>query len=69
MLEMRKTALSFDEKDLMELERVITDGDANEAMKYLKKVVYDRIAHAQTGRLKSHLDGGGDPTQSFKSNS
>jgi len=68
MLEIRKTAVSFDEKDLMALERIITDNDANEGMKFLKQCVYDRIAHAQTGRLKSHLDGGGDPTQNFKSN-
>ncbi len=57
MLEMRKTAVSFDEKDLMELERIITDGDEKEALKFMKKSVYDRISHAQQGRLKSHLDG------------
>ena len=57
MLEIRKTAVSFDERDLMELERIITDSDANEAIKFLKKYVSDRIAHAQQDRLKSHLDG------------
>jgi len=56
MLEIRKTAVSFDERDLMELERIITDTDKKEALRFLKKCVYDRIAHAQQGRLKSHLD-------------
>ena len=57
MLEIRKTAVSFDEKDLMELERIVTDSDEKEALRFIKKSVYDRISHAQQGRLKSHLDG------------
>jgi hypothetical protein len=65
MLEIRKTAVSFDEKDMMELERIITDGDEKEALKFLKKSVYDRIVHAQQGRLKSHLDTGDNPVERF----
>ncbi len=57
MLEIRKTVISFDERDLMELERIVTDGDEKEALRFIKKSVYDRISHAQQGRLKSHLDG------------
>lgn len=56
MLEIRKTAVSFDERDLMELERIVTDSDEKEALRFIKKSVYDRISHAQQGRLKSHLD-------------
>jgi hypothetical protein len=56
MLEIRKTAVSFDERDLLELERIVTDGDEKEALRFLKKYIYDRIAQAQQGRLKSHLD-------------
>jgi len=56
MLEIRKTAVSFDERDLMDLERIITDADEKEAFLFLKKYIYDRIMHAQQGRLKSHLD-------------
>lgn len=56
MLEIRKTAVAFDEKDLMELERIMVDSDKDDAMRFLKKYVYDRILHAQQGRLKSHLD-------------
>jgi len=68
MLEIKKAAVSLEEKDLIELERIIVDNDEKEALKFLKKSVYDRIAHAQQGRLKSHLDTGGDSTQSFRSN-
>ena len=64
MLEIRKTAVSFDENDLMELERIITDSDKEEAFKFLKKSIYDRLAHAQQGRLKSHLDAA-NPVEGF----
>ncbi|HUV44048.1 MAG TPA: hypothetical protein VMW13_04360 [Dehalococcoidales bacterium] len=66
MLEIRKTAVSFDEKDLMELERIVIDGDEKDAFRFLKKRVYDTIAHAQQGRLKSHLDTAGDPVDGFR---
>jgi len=56
MLEIKKTAIAFDEKELLELERIITDEEEREALKFLKKVIYDRIVQAQQGRLKSHLD-------------
>ena len=64
MLEIRKTAVSLDEKDLMELERIITDGDEKEALRFIKKSVYDRILHNQQGRLKSHLDAA-NPVEGF----
>jgi hypothetical protein len=66
MLEIRRTAIAFDEKELLELERIITDLDAKEALKFLKKSVYERIAHAQQGKLKSHLDTGGNSVEKFK---
>ena len=65
MLEIRKTAVSFDERDLMELERIVNDGDEKEALCFLKKYIYDRIMHAQQGRLKSHLDTS-NPVEAFR---
>jgi hypothetical protein len=56
MLEMRKAAVSLDETDLMELQRIVIDGDEKEAFIFVKRAVYDRILHAQQGKLKSHLD-------------
>ena len=67
MLEMRKTAVSLDERDLMELERIITDTDEKEALKFLKKSVYDKITHSQQGKLKSHLDTTANPVEQFRS--
>jgi len=65
MLEIRKTAISFDEGDLMKLERIVTDNDEKEALRFIKKSIYDRIRHAQQGRLKSHLDTT-NPMEAFK---
>jgi len=64
MLEIRKMAISLDERDLLELERIVTDGDEKEALGFLKKSIYDRIAQAQQGRLKSHLDAA-NPVEGF----
>jgi len=36
MLEIKKSAVSFDENDLMELERIVTDGDEKEALRFVK---------------------------------
>ena len=66
MLEIRKTAIAFDEQELLELERIVTDRDTKEALGFLKKVVYDKIARSQQGRLKSHLDTTGDPAEKFR---
>ena len=68
MLEIRKTAVSLDEQDMMELERIVTDNDEKEALRFVKRSIYDRLLHSQQGGLKSHLDTGGDPTQNFSSN-
>lgn len=68
MLEIRKTAVSFNERDLMELERIVTDDDEEEALRFIKKSIYDRIIHAQQGRLKSHLDAA-NPVEGFMQHS
>jgi len=67
MLELRKTAVSLDERDLMALERIITDTDEKGAFLFLKKCIYDRILHSQQGKLKSHLDST-NPVEGFKRN-
>ena len=65
MLEIRKMAVSLDERDLLELERIITDCNEKEALRFLKKSIYDRITQAQQGKLKSHLDAA-NPVEAFK---
>lgn len=64
MLEIKKSAVSLDEKDLLELERIVTDNDEKEALRFVKKSIYERILHSQQGRLKSHLDAA-NPVEGF----
>jgi hypothetical protein len=66
MLEIRKTAIALEEEELLELEQIIVDRDEKEALIFLKKSVYDKVSRSQQGRLKSHLDTGGDPVERFK---
>lgn len=66
MLEIKKTAIAFDEKELMKLEEIITDQDEAEALRFLRRAVYKKIAKGQQNRLKSHLDARGDPVEGFK---
>ena len=66
MLEIRKTAITLDEEELLELERIVVDRDEKAALLFLKKSVHKKIAHSQSGRLKSHLDTGGDPVEIFR---
>jgi len=68
VLEIRKSAVSFSETEMMQLEGIMLDGDEKEALRFLKKNVYDRIAQAQTGRLKSHLDTSSDTVAEFHAN-
>ncbi len=66
MLELKKTGIALDEKELMKLEEIITDQDEAEALEFLKRAVYNKIAKGQQGRLRSHLDTRGDPVEGFK---
>jgi len=63
MLELKKTGIAFDEKELMELEEIIVDQDETEALEFLKRAGYNKIARGQQNRLKSHLDTQGDPVK------
>ena len=51
---------------LIRLEGIIIDEDAAEALKFLKRAVYNKIAKGQQDRLKSHLDTWGEPVEGFK---
>ncbi|MDH5365079.1 MAG: hypothetical protein OEW82_08015 [Dehalococcoidia bacterium] len=65
MLEIRKTAISLDEKELLELEIIITDADEKEALSFLRKAVYNKVSRSQHGKLKSHLDTVDNPVERF----
>ena len=64
MLEARKNAVSYYEQDIMELQRIVIDSDEKEALKFVKKAIYERILHSQRGKLKSHLDAA-NPVEGF----
>jgi len=66
MLEIKRTAIALDEEELLKLEGIITDRDEKEALRFLKKAVYDKITRYQQGKLKSHLDIGGNPVEKFR---
>jgi hypothetical protein len=61
MLELKKTAVAFDEKELMKLERIIIDHDQAEALQFLRRAVYSKIEKAQKNVLRCHLDVSGGP--------
>jgi hypothetical protein len=66
ILEVKKIGIAFDGKELMKLEEIITDQDETEALKFLKRAVYNKIAKGQQNRLRSHLDTRADPVEGFK---
>ncbi|NQT55033.1 MAG: hypothetical protein HQ551_02255 [Desulfobacteraceae bacterium] len=68
MLEIKKTAIAFDENELIKLEGIIIDEDEAEALKFLKRAIYNKIAKGQQDRLKSHLDTRENPMEGFRRN-
>ncbi|HUT52306.1 MAG TPA: hypothetical protein VM658_02845 [bacterium] len=65
MLTITRKALALEPEEVMELERIITDDDREEALRFLKKNIYKKLLTSQEDRLKFHLDGDGDPARSF----
>jgi len=65
MLEITKKVVTLDPEEVLELEQIITDGDQQGAYCFLKKSVYKKLVRSQEGKLKSHLNGQGDPAGSF----
>ena len=47
MLEIRKTAIALEEEELLELERIVVDCDENEALRFLKRSVYNKVTDSQ----------------------
>jgi len=66
MLEIKKTAVSLDEKELLELQRIVIDGDEKEALIFLRRAIHEKLERSQRGRLKSHLDGNTNPVETFR---
>ena len=56
MLEIKKTAIALDEKELIKLEEIIIDRDEAEALRFLKRAVYDKIARGQQNLLNTRMN-------------
>jgi hypothetical protein len=65
MLEITRKTLTLEPQEVMEIERIITDEDQEEAFIFLKKKIYQKLITSQENRLKSHLDGCNDPASTF----
>lgn len=50
MLEITKSAIALDEEELIELEQIMIDEDKAEALRFLKKSVYDKVIRSQQGK-------------------
>jgi hypothetical protein len=65
MLSITRKALTLEPEEVIELERIITDEDKEEALRFLKKHVYKKLLTSQEDRLKCHLNGEKEPAESF----
>ena len=65
MLSITRKVVALEPEEVMTLERIITDDDRDEALRFLKKSVYKKLLVSQEDRLKSHLDGDHNPATSF----
>lgn len=66
MLEITRKSMTLEPEEVLQLESIITDENAAEALLFLKRVVYRRLLGSQENRLKCHLDGEHDPVGDFK---
>lgn len=55
---MSKTAIIFDDQELVELQAILLDGDAPEALRFLKKVIWKQVEAARRQGMQSHLEKG-----------
>ncbi len=56
MLKIRKAAVAFDEQELLELERIETDQDAEGALRFLHKAIYKKIELSQRAQCGTKLE-------------
>lgn len=65
MLEITAKVVTLTPEEVLELERIVTDGDEKASFVFVKKSIYRKLVRSKENRLKSHLDGDPDPTGSF----
>jgi hypothetical protein len=55
---MSKVAVVLDEQEQVELKVILSDNDAAEALRFLKKVVWAQVQAVRRKELRSHLEQG-----------
>ena len=58
---MDKVSVTLDEKEQTELQMILADKDGEEALRFLKEVIWDQVQAIRRKALRSHLEkGAGD---------
>ena len=55
---MSKVAVVLDEQEQVELKVILSDSDAAEALRFLKKAVWAQVQAARRKELRGHLEQG-----------
>ncbi len=57
---MAKVAVVLDDQEQVELKVILSDGDAAEALRFLKEVVWAQVQAIRRKELRGHLEQGQD---------
>ncbi len=55
---MAKVGITLDEQQQSELQMILTDADAGEALRFLKDVIWDQVQAVRRKALRGHLEQG-----------
>jgi hypothetical protein len=55
---MAKVGITLDEQQQAELQMILADGDAQEALRFLKEVVWDQVQAVRRKGLRGHMEQG-----------
>ena len=55
---MQKVNVVLDEKSLAELQMILLDNDGQEALRFLKEVIWAQVEAARRKEMRSHLEKG-----------
>jgi hypothetical protein len=53
-----KVGITLDEQQQAELQMILADGDAQEALRFLKEVVWDQVQAVRRKELRGHMEQG-----------
>jgi len=53
-----KVAITLDEQQQVEVRMIVADGDAQEALKFLREVVWGQVQAVRRKELRGHMEQG-----------